>query len=120
MTEQRIRSTLGSVNTEALLVDALAQVGVQARTTAGAPDQGIDLILDPGEVEVQVKVWVGVFVGVALLNKVLVEVADGVFEAVALGVSVTLGVFVGEAEGVAVSVADGVGVVEAVGLLVPV
>ena len=55
LTEHRTRSTLGSVDTEALLVDALAQVGVQARTTTGAPDQAIDLILDPGGVEVQVK-----------------------------------------------------------------
>jgi hypothetical protein len=46
---------LGSVDTETLLVDALAQVGVQARATAGAPDQGVDLVLDPGGVEVQVK-----------------------------------------------------------------
>jgi len=44
------------VNTEALLVDALAQVGVQARaTTTEALDQGVDLVLDPGGVEVQVK-----------------------------------------------------------------
>lgn len=41
--------------TEALLVDALAQIGVQARTTTGASDQGIDLVLDPGGIEVQVK-----------------------------------------------------------------
>lgn len=43
------------MNTEALLVDALAQVGVQARATTEALDQGIDLVLDPGGVEVQVK-----------------------------------------------------------------
>lgn len=43
------------VNTEALLVDALAQVGVQARAKSEAPDQGIDLVLDPGGIEVQVK-----------------------------------------------------------------
>jgi DNA-binding transcriptional ArsR family regulator len=43
------------VNTEALLVDALAQVGVQARATTGAPDQGVDLVLDPGGIAVQVK-----------------------------------------------------------------
>lgn len=43
------------MNTEALLVDALAQVGVQARATTGAPDQGVDLVLEPGGVEVQVK-----------------------------------------------------------------
>jgi DNA-binding transcriptional ArsR family regulator len=43
------------VNIEVLLVDALAQVGVQARATTEAPDQGIDLVLDPGGVKVQVK-----------------------------------------------------------------
>jgi DNA-binding transcriptional ArsR family regulator len=46
---------LASVDTETLLVDALAQVGVQARATTGAPDQGADLVLDPSGVEVQVK-----------------------------------------------------------------
>jgi hypothetical protein len=43
------------VNTEALLVDALAQVGVQARAMTGAPGLGVDLVLDPGGIEVQVK-----------------------------------------------------------------
>jgi DNA-binding transcriptional ArsR family regulator len=55
LTEHRTRGILVLVNTEALLVDALAQVGVQARATTGAPDQGTDLVLDPGGVEVQVK-----------------------------------------------------------------
>lgn len=55
LTEHRTRGVLGSVDTEALLVDALAQVGVQARTTTGAPDQENDLVLDPGGVEIQVK-----------------------------------------------------------------
>ena len=43
------------VDTEALLVDALAQVGVHARATAGPPYQGIDLLLDPGGIALQVK-----------------------------------------------------------------
>lgn len=43
------------MNTEALLVDALAQVGVQARTATGGPDHGTGLVLDPGGVEVQMK-----------------------------------------------------------------
>jgi DNA-binding transcriptional ArsR family regulator len=55
LTEHRTRGILVPVNTEALLVDALAQVGVQARAKSGAPDQGIDLVLDPGGIEVQVK-----------------------------------------------------------------
>jgi DNA-binding transcriptional ArsR family regulator len=55
LTEHRTKGILVLVNTEALLVDALAQVGVQARATAGPPDQGTDLVLDPGGVEVQVK-----------------------------------------------------------------
>lgn len=46
---------LESVDTEALLVDALAQVGVHARATAGPSDQGIDLVLDPGGIALQVK-----------------------------------------------------------------
>jgi DNA-binding transcriptional ArsR family regulator len=55
LTEHRTRGILVPVNTEALLVDALAQVGVQARAKSGAPDHGIDLVLDPGGIEVQVK-----------------------------------------------------------------
>lgn len=51
-TEQGI---LESVDTESLLVDALAQVGVHARAVAGAPDQGVDLVLDPGGIALQVK-----------------------------------------------------------------
>lgn len=40
---------------ESLLVDALAQLGVQTRQTLGAPDQGIDLVIEPGETRIQVK-----------------------------------------------------------------
>ena len=36
---------------EALLMDALAQLGVHARQTASAPDQGTDLVLEPGGTE---------------------------------------------------------------------
>jgi len=43
------------VDTEALLVDALAQLGVQARQAAGVPDQGIDLVIEPGKTRVRVK-----------------------------------------------------------------
>jgi hypothetical protein len=57
LTEHRTPNTdiLVVVNTEALLVDALAQVGVQARAATGTPGQETDLVLDPGGVEVQVK-----------------------------------------------------------------
>ena len=43
------------MDTEALLIDALAQLGVQARQAVGAPDRGIDLVIEPGETRVQVK-----------------------------------------------------------------
>jgi DNA-binding transcriptional ArsR family regulator len=43
------------VDTEILLVDALAQLGIQSRQAVGAPDQGIDLVIEPGGTRVQVK-----------------------------------------------------------------
>jgi DNA-binding transcriptional ArsR family regulator len=43
------------VDTEALIVDALAQLGVQARQTVGVPDEGFDLVIEPGGTRVQVK-----------------------------------------------------------------
>lgn len=43
------------MDTEALLVDALGQLGVQARQAVGVPDQGIDLVIEPGGTHVQVK-----------------------------------------------------------------
>ena len=44
-----------SVDTEDLLVDALAQLGVQARQAAGVGDDGIDVVIEPGGTHVQVK-----------------------------------------------------------------
>jgi len=43
------------VDTEDLLVDALAQLGVQARQAAGVGDDGIDVVIEPGGTHVQVK-----------------------------------------------------------------
>lgn len=43
------------VDTEDFLIDALAQLGVQARQAVGRPDEGIDLVIEPGETPVQVK-----------------------------------------------------------------
>ena len=43
------------VDTEDLLVDALAQLGVQARQAAGVDDDGIDVVIEPGGTHVQVK-----------------------------------------------------------------
>ena len=43
------------MDTEALLIDALAQLGVQARQSVRVPDEGIDLVIDPGETLIQVK-----------------------------------------------------------------
>jgi DNA-binding transcriptional ArsR family regulator len=56
LTEHRTGGILMDVDTEALLMDALAQLGVKARRAVGvAPDQGIDMVIDPGETRVQVK-----------------------------------------------------------------
>jgi hypothetical protein len=35
------------VDTEALVIDAFAQLGIEARLLVGAPDRGVDLVLDP-------------------------------------------------------------------------
>lgn len=43
------------MDAEALLIDALAQLGVQTRQGVGVPDQGTDLVIEPGETRVQVK-----------------------------------------------------------------
>jgi DNA-binding transcriptional ArsR family regulator len=43
------------VDGEALLMDALAQLGVRAQQTASASDRGVDLVLEPGATRVQVK-----------------------------------------------------------------
>ncbi|HEX6405130.1 MAG TPA: hypothetical protein VF003_18545 [Pseudonocardiaceae bacterium] len=43
------------MDTEALLIDALAQLGIRTRQPAGVPDQGIDLVIEPGETRVQLK-----------------------------------------------------------------
>ncbi len=44
-----------TVDTEALLIDALTQLGVQARQAVGVSGQGIDLVIEPGETRVQVR-----------------------------------------------------------------
>jgi DNA-binding transcriptional ArsR family regulator len=44
-----------AVDTEALLIDALAQLGVQARQAVAAPDERTDLVIEPGETRVRVK-----------------------------------------------------------------
>jgi DNA-binding transcriptional ArsR family regulator len=43
------------MDAEILLVDALAQLGVQSRQAVSTPDQGIDLTIEPGGTLVQVK-----------------------------------------------------------------
>jgi DNA-binding transcriptional ArsR family regulator len=43
------------METEDLLIDALTQLGVQARQAVQASDQGIDVVIEPGETHVQVK-----------------------------------------------------------------
>lgn len=55
LTERRTQCHSVAVNAEALLIDALAQLGVQARYVARMPDEGIDVVIEPGKVPVQVK-----------------------------------------------------------------
>jgi DNA-binding transcriptional ArsR family regulator len=43
------------MDSEILLVDALAQLGVQTRRTSGAPGRGADLVIEPGGIRIQVK-----------------------------------------------------------------
>jgi hypothetical protein len=43
------------VDSQAFLIDALAQLGVQARQAVGMLDEGIDLVVEPGETPVRVK-----------------------------------------------------------------
>jgi DNA-binding transcriptional ArsR family regulator len=43
------------MDTEALLTDALAQLGVQAWQVGEMPDQGIDFVIEPGNTRVRVK-----------------------------------------------------------------
>lgn len=44
-----------AVDTEALLIDALAQLGVRARQAAEMPDEGIHVVIEPGDTPVRVK-----------------------------------------------------------------
>ena len=46
---------IGVVDSEALVVDALAQLGIQARQAVGVPGQGIDLVIEPVGTQVLVK-----------------------------------------------------------------
>jgi len=55
LTEHRTIGILITVDTEALLIDALAQLGVQTWQAASVPDQGIDLVIEPGKTRVRVK-----------------------------------------------------------------
>jgi hypothetical protein len=55
LTEHRTEGILITVDTEALLIDALAQLGVQVRQGVGAHDDGIDLVIEPGGTRVQVR-----------------------------------------------------------------
>jgi DNA-binding transcriptional ArsR family regulator len=55
LTEHRTGGILIAVDTEVLLIDALAELGVQARQAVGVPDEGIDLVIEPGETRVRVK-----------------------------------------------------------------
>jgi DNA-binding transcriptional ArsR family regulator len=47
---------MGYVNTTALVIDAFAQLGIEARQPAGAPDHGVDLVVDPDGIGVEIQV----------------------------------------------------------------
>lgn len=44
------------VNITALVIDAFAQLGIEARPPAGAPDRGVDLVVDPDGIGVEIQV----------------------------------------------------------------
>src|ERR1700734_996226 len=54
-TEHRTHGKVVSVDGEALLMDALARLGVRAQQTNTESDRGIDLVLEPGTIGVQVQ-----------------------------------------------------------------
>ncbi len=47
---------MGHVNTTALVIDAFAHLGIDARPPAGAPDRGVDLVVDPDGIGVEIQV----------------------------------------------------------------
>jgi DNA-binding transcriptional ArsR family regulator len=46
---------IGVVDSEALVIDAFAQLGIRARPAAGMPDRGVDLVIEPVGTQVLVK-----------------------------------------------------------------
>jgi hypothetical protein len=44
------------MDTETFVIDAFAQLGIEARLHVGVPDRGVDLVLDPGGVAVSLQV----------------------------------------------------------------
>lgn len=47
---------MGHVNSTALVIDAFAQLGIEARPLAGAPDRGVDLVVDPDGIGAELRV----------------------------------------------------------------
>jgi len=47
---------MGSVDTAALVIDAFAQLGIEVQPLAGAPDRGVDLVLDPEGIRAEIQV----------------------------------------------------------------
>ena len=54
-TEHRTAGIMAAMDSEALLMDALAQLGVRARQVVSESDRGIDLVLEPVGTRVQIK-----------------------------------------------------------------
>lgn len=54
-TEHRTAVIIGVVDTEALVIDALAQLGVRARPAVGVPGHGVDLVIEPVGTQALVK-----------------------------------------------------------------
>lgn len=63
------------MDTEALVVDAFAQLGIEARLRVGAPERGVDLVLGRGDVAISVEVKRRSLVTDDVAQRLLSEVA---------------------------------------------
>lgn len=47
---------MGHVDATTLVIDAFTQLGLEARPLAGAPDRGVDLVVDPDGIGAEIHV----------------------------------------------------------------